>query len=613
MCGIVGQFGTSINETWLNQELLNLRHRGPDAQSSVRVNENLILGSTRLAMTDPNPRSNQPMVSDLRNSIISFNGEIYNYKELRGKLENKGIVFKTESDTEVLIKWLDVYGVSGMKDLNGMFALTYYSNIERKLILARDCLGKKPLYTLLVGKNLYWSSDMNSLLVHVGKPRLNRQSLYEYLSLGYTLDPNSILQGIQAVMPGEVISYTEDLTSVRESVIPTSHNLDTDLRATLVAAVKKRVEGHSNVALSLSGGLDSTIMALALKDLGVSFQTYSAIWGDSDKSRYNTDAILAKEISRKLEVENFQIEMIKAKNLSSEIDKFVRVMGEPNNNPSGISMLKLYEEIARDKKRLVITGDGADELFGGYARHLKAAQMMKVFSIPNSIQSRIAMRQRTPWSRVVQNMASSQMNSDDPLAWLHWHWVFRPADVSNLLPGLFDSKQMVKILSRTIVTKSSRNYSSSTVQSLLQRDSNLWLVNESNRKLDRISMEYSIEARSPFQDDDVIALGQQLMGEGNYKLLNKKILRDVFPETVNLGVRDDKAGFTSPVGHWLRANPEFLADSLRRLNNFEIFSNSYLENLISAPGTGSYQKIMQSWTLLVFSRWIETLGPEVEI
>lgn len=613
MCGIVGQFGATIDEAWLKQELQSLKHRGPDAQSAVRVTENLMLGSTRLAMTDPNPRSNQPMTSEIRNSIITFNGEIYNYKDLRGKLENRGVIFKTESDTEVLIKWLDFHGVSGIKDLNGMYAFAYYSRSDKKLILARDFLGKKPLYTLHVGKNLYWSSSINSLLAHAGKPKLNRQALYQYLSLGYTLDPNSILHGIQAVMPGEAISFTEDLTSARERIIPTSHNLDTDLRATLVAAVKNRVEGHSNVALSLSGGLDSTIMAIVLKDLGVSFQTYSAIWGDSDKSRYNTDAILAKEISRKLGVENFQIEMIKAENLSSEIDKFVRVMGEPNNNPSGISMLKLYEEIARDKKRLVITGDGADELFGGYARHLKSAQMMKVFSIPNSVQSRIAMRQRTPWSRVVQNIASSQMNPDDPLAWLHWHWVFRPADVSDLLPGFFDSKQMVKSLSRTIVTKSSRNYSSSTVQSLLQRDSNLWLVNESNRKLDRISMEYSIEARSPFQDDDVIALGQQLMGEENYKLLNKKILRDVFPETVNLGVRDDKAGFTSPVGHWLRANPDFLADSLRRLNNFEIFSNSYLETLITAPRTGSYQKIMQSWTLLVFSRWIETLGPEVEI
>jgi asparagine synthase (glutamine-hydrolysing) len=613
MCGIVGQFGTSINETWLNQELINLRHRGPDAQSSVRVNENLILGSTRLAMTDPNPRSNQPMVSDLRSSIISFNGEIYNYKELRGRLENQGIVFQTESDTEVLLKWLDIYGVPGIKDFNGMYAFAYYSSIEKKLILARDSLGKKPLYTLLVGKNLYWSSDMNSLLVHAGKPQLNRQALYEYLSLGYTLYPSSILSGVQAVTPGVAISYSEELTSVREIIVPSSHQIGTDLRATLVSAVKNRVEGHPHVALSLSGGLDSTIIAVALKELGVSFQTYSAIWTDSDKSRYNTDAVLAKEISLKLGVENVQVDMIKSENLPPEIDKFVSVMGEPNNNPSGISMLKLYEKIARDKNRLVLTGDGADELFGGYARHLKVSQMNRILCLPSSIQTQIAIRQRTPWSRVVQNIASSQLSPNDPLGWLHWHWVFRPADISKLLPGFFNNEEVIRNLSKAVAASLPVSYSGSSVQSLLLRDTNLWLVNESNRKLDRISMEYSIEARSPFQDDAVIALGHQLMNEGNYKLLNKRILRDLFPETVKLGVRDDKAGFTSPVGHWLRCNAEFLADSLRRLNYYEIFSKSYLESLILAPGTGSYQKIMQSWTMLIFSRWIESLENEVEI
>jgi asparagine synthetase B (glutamine-hydrolysing) len=126
-------------------------------------------------------------------------------------------------------------------------------------------------------------------------------------------------------------------------------------------------------------------------------------------------------------------------------------------------------------------------------------------------------------------------------------------------------------------------------------------------------MEYSIEARSPFQDDEVIALGQALMRKEGYKLLNKEILKNAFPETVTLGVRKDKAGFTSPVGHWLRSNPEFLAYSLRNLNKYEIFSKTYIENLILAPASGSYQKIMQSWTMLVFSRWIETLGPEVEV
>lgn len=611
MCGIVGQFGTSIDEAWLSQELSNLRHRGPDHQSSVRVKENLLMGSTRLAMTDPNPRSHQPMVSEFGRSIITFNGEIYNYRELRKRLESTGIVFKTESDTEVLIKWLDVHGVSGFSELNGMYALAYYSRIDKKLVLARDHLGKKPLFTLLNGGNLYWSSSLNSLLAHVGKPKLNRKSLYQYFSLGYTLDSNSILNGIQTVMPGEVISYNEDLTSVQQKITPSSRSKK-DLRETLISAVKNRVEGHANVALSLSGGLDSTIIAVVLSELGVSYKTYSAIWSDSDKTRYNTDAIVAKNIARKLGVENLQIQMIGSKNLQPEVDKFVRVMEEPNNNPSGISMLKLYEEISKNDSRLVITGDGADELFGGYARHSNAARAIKVLPIPTYIQNRIASRERTVRSRVVQNFATSQMNASNPLGWLHWHWVFRPADTSDLMPTLFSKYAFIENLLEVITESSTVPSTARNVQSLLDRDRNLWLVNESNRKLDRISMEYSVEARSPFQDDEVIALSQELMQKTNYKILNKNILRDVFPETVSLGVRDDKAGFTSPVGHWLRSNPDFLAQSFQNLHRYEIFSKTYLEKLIMAPNTGSYKLIMQAWTTLIFSRWIETLGTEVE-
>lgn len=611
MCGIVGQMGTSINEAWIAQELLNLRHRGPDYQSSIRVNENLLMGSTRLAMTDPNPRSNQPMVSELGPSVITFNGEIYNYRELRKRLEKIGIVFKTESDTEVLIKWIDVHGVSGFPELNGMYALAYYSRLDKRLVLARDHLGKKPLFTLINGGNLYWSSSLSSLIAHLGKPRLNRKSIYQYFSLGYTLDPNSILNGIHTVMPGEVISYNQDLTWVREKIVPSSRS-KTDLRETLITAVKNRVEGHPNVALSMSGGLDSTIIAVALSELGVTYKTYSAIWNDSDKTRYNTDAIVAKDISRKLGVQNLQIQMISSKNLQSEIDKFVRVMQEPNNNPSGISMLKLYEEISKSGNRLVLTGDGADELFGGYARHSKVAKGIKVFPIPAYIQNWIASGERTARSRVIQNFATSQMNAANPLSWLHWHWVFRPVDTALLMPTLFNKYAFIENLSEVIYESSTLSSTKRGVQFLLDRDRYLWLVNESNRKLDRISMEYSIEARSPFQDDEVIALSQELMQKTNYKILNKDMLRNVFPETVSLGVRDEKAGFTSPVGHWLRSNPDFLAESIQNLYRYGFFSRPYLEKLITAPNTGSYKLIMQTWTTLIFSRWIHTLGPEVE-
>lgn len=611
MCGIVGQLGTSIDETWINQELHNLRHRGPDDQSKLRIQECLIMGSTRLAMTDPNPRSNQPMSNNDTGSTITFNGEIYNFKELRKKLSNQGIFFQTESDTEVLLKWLDVYGEAGISDLNGMFAFAYFSKARQELVIARDHLGKKPLFVLEEANNLYWSSSIASLLPKLGRPKISRGGLLEYFSLGYTLDPNSIIAQIQSVQPGEARTYSLGQEPKRKLHIP---NFETqgDLKSELMHAVVSRIDGHSDLALSLSGGLDSTIIAVVLSELGVPFRTYTANWGDSDKKRYNTDATVATSIATKLGVPHTQVEMIKASEMPSELDKFVIAMGEPNNNPSGISMLRLYEQVSLDGIRLLLTGDGADELFGGYSRHLKTSKMKRILPIPNSAQAKIAAGIRSKRNRIIQNLAISQAVPADPLGWLHWHWVFRPSEVEKLIPGLFKKSGTTKALSEKVDSASKAESTNSRVQILLGRDSDIWLTNESNRKLDRISMKYSIEARSPFQDDSVIAAAKSIMSKADFRILNKELLKKEFPEARSLGARTDKAGFTSPVGHWLRNNSEFLSKSLDGLSQYEIFSEEYLKELKSAPNSGSYQMIMQSWTCLVFARWLHLVGHRVE-
>ena len=611
MCGIVGQFGLSIDEAWVNQELQNLRHRGPDNQSKLRIQENLIMGSTRLAMTDPMPRSNQPMSNDIVGSHLTFNGEIYNYKDLRDRLINQGISFKTESDTEVLLKWLDVYGESGIADLNGMFAFAYFSKTRQELILARDHLGKKPLFILEQANNIYWSSSISSLLVKQARNRLSHDGVLEYFSLGYTLDPGSIIQGILSIPPGQARTFSKG-QEIRHKLHKPNMVPKDNLRTELTRAVANRVDGHANVALSLSGGLDSTIVAVILAELGVPFRTYTANWDDSDKTRYNTDAAVAASIASKLGVPHKQVEMIKASEMPVELDKFVLAMGEPNNNPSGLSMLRLYEEVSLDGIRLLLTGDGADELFGGYSRHLKSAKMKQILPIPSSVQAWIAGKSRSKTNRILQKAAITQAGPSDPLGWLHWHFVFRPAELENLFAGLFSKSGTAKLLLNKVKAASQLSEANSRVEGLLSRDSEIWLTNESNRKLDRISMEYSIEARSPFQDDFVVAKSKYMMGDLNFKILNKELLRSEFPEVENLGVRTDKAGFTSPVGHWLRNNKEFLASSLNELNNYGVFSEGYLRKLISAPDSGSYQLIMQAWTSLVFARWMRSIGNGVE-
>ena len=611
MCGIIGQFGESISETWIDQELQKLKHRGPDNQSKLRVQENLVMGSTRLAMTDPQPRSNQPMTNDVFGSCLTFNGEIYNYRELRDRLSNQGITFETESDTEVLLKWLDTYGESGIRDLNGMFAFAYFSKSRQELFLARDHLGKKPLFLLEQDKNLFWSSSISSLVRIQKDHRFSRDGVLEYFSLGYTLDPNSIILGIQSIQPGQVKTFSVEREIKHEIYLPNLKSTE-NFRSVLIRAVEKRVEGHENVALSLSGGMDSAIVAVILTELGVPFTTYTANWEDSDKQQYNTDAIFAASISSALGVPHKQVEMIKANAMPAELDKFVLAMGEPNNNPTGLSMLKLYEEVSSDGFRLLLTGDGADELFGGYSRHLKTAKLNRRISIPNSVQTWIAGKGRSNFNRILQAAAFTQLKPRDPLGWLHWHLVFRPSEIQELFVGVFENHRIINYLENKVNAISYLEDGDSRVEILLSRDADIWLTNESNRKLDRISMKYSIEARSPFQDEFVLSNSKNLMKEFDFKILNKELLRKEFPELEKLGIRKEKAGFTSPVGHWLRSNKEFLSDSLRELRRYGVFSESYLQKLNMAPDSGSYQMLMKAWTCLVFARWVTVVPESVE-
>jgi asparagine synthase (glutamine-hydrolysing) len=255
----------------------------------------------------------------------------------------------------------------------------------------------------------------------------------------------------------------------------------------------------------------------------------------------------------------------------------------------------------------VLTGDGADELFGGYSRHLKTAKLKRFLPIPNSVQTWIAGNGRSKTNRIIQSAAITQAGPTDPLGWLHWHLVFRPSELEDLFIGMFNKSKAIKLLGNKVLAASQVNGINSRVEGLLLRDSDIWLTNESNRKLDKISMKYAIEARSPFQDDFVLANSKNMMSKFDFKILNKDLLRSEFPEVEILGVRRDKAGFTSPVGHWLRSNPAVVTDSLTLLAKELPLNRTYLMELSNAPYSGEYRKIMKLWSLIVLSYWIQDI------
>jgi asparagine synthase (glutamine-hydrolysing) len=314
MCGIVGGIGEGSSEA-VNKYIDLLDRRGPDNQTIRTLSNGLTLGSTRLAMTDPLPRSNQPMVEPSTENMIVFNGEIYNYKVIRKDLSNAGITFDTESDTEVLLKAISVLGTNIISTLEGMFSFVFFDKKRNILIMARDYLGKKPLYYFLGENKFFFASHIEIINKYRKGLKLNLESIKTYLELGYLIDPATMFEKIVSVMPGEIVTIDlNDLVITRsESFIPKPilSSEDSNVSDTLKSALVERVEGHNKFAISLSGGVDSSILALECSKLGFNAQSYSMSWSNSDKDRYKHDSIAAKKIAATLGLEHRTIEMPK--------------------------------------------------------------------------------------------------------------------------------------------------------------------------------------------------------------------------------------------------------------------------------------------------------------
>ena len=369
-------------------------------------------------------------------------------------------------------------------------------------------------------------------------------------------------------------------------------------------SVGDRVIGHEKVAISLSGGVDSSIIAIELSKRSRDVVAFTAHWSDSDKERYNFDARKAHDLSQKLGINIEKVEMIKAINVPSELSNFLTIMEEPNNNPSGVSMLALYSRIHALGIRLALTGDGSDEIFGGYSRYVSTLRVKNLLRLnQQKIISNSYADVRKSNSFFGKALAT-QISPLSPLSWLRWHWVFSPKELSSILRLNHLDKSLVDLMVSSVANLDTMPQNSS-LASLMKRDHEIWLAMESNRKLDRISMRFSIEARSPFQDDRVVHWAKEDFSKSNFRKVSKVELWKSYPELKEFQVRNDKAGFTSPVGHWLRSNPSLVSNCLNFLANDSRFIPSSLDFYREAPHRGNYRELMQLWTLIVLATWFQ--------
>jgi len=603
MCGQIGAIGKD-SYSFVQANLPLLQRRGPDSQGIISINETLTLGACRLAMTDPHPRSNQPMLDPLNGNIIVFNGEIYNYSEIKKNLNSHGIKFNTNSDTEVLLKALDYHGANYVDNLEGMFAFAFYLKRENKLFLSRDYLGKKPLYYSLGTNYFVFSSQINLVKNYIKNLSLDQNALMTYLKFGYLIDPNTMYEEIKSINPGETLEL--DLKSLSldkiNNFVPKSiiNPPNEEINEILKSSIYERIKGHSKVAISLSGGIDSTILAIEAARSGIQTDAYTMLWSESDKPRYNFDSIAAQKIAKNIGLNHVIVEMPKIKDLESKINEYVTAMGEPNSNPSGLSMMALYSQIADDGFRLVLTGDGADEVLGGYERYKIISKLNILPSFNSKILKKI-LSSNNSYNKQLINYFSSLANTDTPEFWNLWHQLVSNKFLSTLTHGLEIADSTFKKDYLTTELSNTKN----KVANVMIRDLKIWLTMESNRKLDRVSMWNSIEARSPYQSEKFIGVGYKSMVDTNFEYLDKILLTKKYPGIYGLGVNSIKMGFMSPLGHWLRNSPDLIHDSLQYLDVKFGFDKKELSKLYVSPKKNQYTNFRFLWNLIILAKWHE--------
>jgi asparagine synthase (glutamine-hydrolysing) len=620
MCGIVGMWrgpgGEPVDDASLRRMNAAIVHRGPDDEG-LFVDGAFGMGMRRLSINDL-AGGHQPLTNEDGSVVVVCNGEIYNSPELRRDLEARGHQFRSHSDVAVIPHLYEERGEEFVAALDGMFALALWDKKRRLLVLARDRLGIKPLYVAERGRAIAFASEVSALVADGWCESLDFTSLHHYLSLGYVPAPGSIFQGVRKLEPGTQLTIEEGRAPVQRRYwelrfAPAARTASDEAYAeevlgTLRAAVKSHLLSDVPVGVFLSGGVDSSgLVALMSEVAGQRIQTFSI--GFEEKTFNELD--LAREVARRYGTDHH--ELVVRPDAVNVLPKMVRHFGEPFADSSAVPVYYV-SELARRSVKVVLSGEGGDEVFAGYETYLAGKYSRLYRRLPGVIGRTLvpALVDRMPVSharvsldyKAKRFVRGAYLPLEDGHFW--WKVVLSEAVQSELCTGPARNGHLETAdLFRAAAARAGTDDWLARLQAI---DAHVYLPDNILTKADRMSMAHSIEARVPYLDRALVELAARLPSDLKLRRFTKKYvlkqaLRGLVPAEI---LRAKKRGFNVPVPSWLRGElREMLDDVLApsALSRVGLFNADYVRRLIDEHAAMRFDHSRPLWTLLVFMTW----------
>ena len=640
MCGIAGMAGTA-DEFLLREMLLRTRHRGPDDTGIYSTPRNhpgqqVAIGNNRLSILDLSAAGHQPMANEDRSVWVVYNGEIYNFAELRQELLSAGHRLLSRTDTEVLPHLYEKFGPDMVNRLNGIFAFALWDAKTEQLWLFRDRMGVKPLYYTQVGSRLYFASEIKALLACPEiEPVLDVESVPEYLAMLYVPNPRTMFKGIFKLPPGHRLLWDKSTASVKPywkmQFGPMSESSETELAREfhdlMVAATRRQLISDVPVGFFLSGGLDSSTLVACAAASGMSdLRCYSIAFpsehGKLEQSQ--DDSHFARMVANRFAA-NFQ-ELVVKPDVATLLPKAVWHLDEPVADHAAIATY-LICRTAKPEVTVLLSGQGADEILGGYRVHMANRTARYLAMVPAPLRRTLVRNfvrflerhaSQVPFVHPGLLLAACRFSKKlnqaadlpDGERYAFLRSYFTPEGLSSLLSsnirGPLDRHPAARLLEHLVDSAGE-----DSLNQLLYADCKTFLPDLNLAYSDKLSMACSIELRVPFLDNEVVDFALRLPPQLKINRLTQKyLLRKAFSEVLPAPVlKRRKAGFGLPIRSWLRTDLRDMVHDLlseKRVRERGLFQPAAVAGMMQENETGVQDNSLPLWALLTLELWQQT-------